>query len=58
MPPGMPVATVGVNSATNAALLAAQMLAIADGVVREKVDGQRAALRARVVADDESLNER
>ena len=37
MPPGIPVATVGVNGALNAAILAAQMLAVADASLAEKL---------------------
>jgi phosphoribosylaminoimidazole carboxylase PurE protein len=42
MPPGVPVATVGIDSAENAALLAAQILALADPKLAERLDGYRA----------------
>ena len=38
MPPGIPVATVGINAALNAAILATQMLALADEAVAAKVE--------------------
>ena len=37
MPPGIPVATVGVNGAQNAAILAAEMLALSDEVVAQRL---------------------
>jgi 5-(carboxyamino)imidazole ribonucleotide mutase len=55
MPTGMPVATVAINGAANAALLAAQILAVSDAAVRDAVEAQRRATAERVVADDESL---
>ncbi len=42
MPPGMPVATVAVNGAANAALLAVQILAVADGELAAKLAEARA----------------
>ena len=42
MPPGMPVATVAVNGAMNAALLAIQILAVTDADLRKKLDEARA----------------
>ncbi|MFI5255371.1 MAG: 5-(carboxyamino)imidazole ribonucleotide mutase [Candidatus Limnocylindrales bacterium] len=53
MPKGVPVATVGVGNATNAALLAAEMLALGD----EDLAGRLSAFRARqaeAVANDET----
>ncbi len=55
MPPGMPVATVAVDGAYNAALLAAQILAVSDREIQSKVEALRAARSARVIADDEAL---
>lgn len=57
MPKGIPVATVAVDGAANAAILAAQMLGISDASVAEKVSAQRAANRAKVIADDENLSQ-
>ena len=55
MPPGIPVATVGVDAAANAAILAAQILAVADPTIAVEVDARRKAQTARVTADDEVL---
>ena len=46
MPPGIPVATVGVNAAQNAALLAAQMLALGDPEIAQRVRAQKASLKS------------
>ncbi|MDP8904656.1 MAG: 5-(carboxyamino)imidazole ribonucleotide mutase [Chloroflexota bacterium] len=51
MPRGVPVATVGVGQAENAALLAAQMLGLSDPAVAEAVAGQRAEGRRQVAED-------
>ncbi len=42
MPSGVPVATVAVNGATNAAVLAAQILALSDESLAEKLEGAKA----------------
>ena len=57
MPGGIAVATVGIGSggATNAALLAAQILARKDPAVREKLLADRAKRRQKVVAADQEL---
>ncbi len=55
MPSGMPVATVAVDGAANAGLLAAQMLAIDDATLTVKLDGLRERRRAKIFADDESV---
>jgi 5-(carboxyamino)imidazole ribonucleotide mutase len=52
MPPGMPVATVAVNGAENAGLLAAQIAAVADASLAEKVAGERSARRQKVLESD------
>jgi 5-(carboxyamino)imidazole ribonucleotide mutase len=52
MPPGMPVATVAVNGAENAGLLAAQIAAVADASLAEKVMGERTARRQKVLESD------
>ena len=56
MPKGVPVATVGVGNATNAALLAAQILAIADPDVAARLTSHRAAL-AQAILDDPTNTE-
>jgi len=48
MPPGIPVATVGVNAAQNAAILAAQMIALSDANVAAKVAAHKAGLGAKI----------
>jgi len=55
MPAGMPVATVAIDGAVNAALLAAQILAVSDLGLARKLAERRAASAARVAADDASL---
>lgn len=55
MPSGMPVATVAIDGAANAALLAAQMLAIEDASLAEKLDALRKAQHDAVVAKDKAL---
>ena len=52
MPGGIPVATVGVGSggATNAGLLAAQILSLADPELRQRLAADRAARREKVIA--------
>jgi 5-(carboxyamino)imidazole ribonucleotide mutase len=52
MPSGIPVATVAVDGAANAALLAIQMLAITDEVLAEKLDTARRAGAEKVLAKD------
>ena len=49
MPPGIPVATVGVNGALNAAILAAQMLAVADASLAEKLAAYKEGLKDKIV---------
>lgn len=51
MPRGVPVATVGVGNAVNAALLAAAILAVADEALRERLVTYRDE-QARAIADD------
>lgn len=55
MPPGIPVATVGIGAARNAALLAVQILAIQDESLRIKVNNYRAQMVKDIEAKDEAL---
>ena len=57
MPGGIPVATVGVGSggATNAALLAAEILALGEPALREKLAADRAKRREKVLAADAEI---
>lgn len=48
MPPGVAVATVGINGAMNAAILATQIIAVADDEVRERFLKYRATLTAKI----------
>jgi 5-(carboxyamino)imidazole ribonucleotide mutase len=57
MPPGMPVATVGVDRGENAGALAVQMLAMNDDEMAAKYAEWRVAMTAKVIADDESIQE-
>lgn len=58
MPPGIPVATVGVNAARNAGILAAQILGAGDADVRDRVAAFKSALAASVERRNATLNER
>ncbi len=58
MPSGMPVATVALNGAVNAALLCIQMLAIEDAELAAKLDQKRAKDTAAVLAKDAALQEK
>ena len=58
MPTGIPVATVAVNGAANAALLAVQMLAITDGDLAAKLDAQRKANTEKIYAADKEISEK
>ena len=56
MPSGIPVATVAINGAANAAILAAKMIAITDTELRRKLVDYKEDLKEQVVAKDEKLN--
>lgn len=56
MPTGIPVATVAMNGAANAALLAAQIIAVEDTELAAKLDQKRADDSAKVLAKDAALN--
>lgn len=57
MPPGIPVATVGVNGALNAALLAVEMLALSDAAVAEKLAAYKSGLKNKIVKANADLAE-
>jgi len=57
MPAGIPVATVAIGNGANAGLLAAQILATADGALAERVAAYRAELHDQVVAKDARLQQ-
>lgn len=55
MPSGIPVATVAINGGVNAALLAAQILAVSDEALARKLEDKRASDKAAVLAKDAKL---
>ena len=55
MPSGMPVATVAIDGAANAALLAVQMLALSDAALAEKLDATRREMKAKTAEKDARL---
>ena len=57
MPSGVPVATVAIDGAENAALLAVQMLALSDESLAQKLDDMKTNMRAGVVDADAQLQQ-
>ena len=57
MPPGIPVATVGVNGAQNAAILAVQMLALSDETVAARLAAHKEGLKQKIVKANADLAE-
>ena len=57
MPPGIPTATVGVNAAQNAAILAAQIIGLSDSAVAAKVAAHKAGLGAKIEKANKDLAE-
>ena len=55
MPSGIPVATVAIDGAANAALLAAQIIAVEDQALAAKLDAIRAENAQKVLAKDEAV---
>lgn len=55
MPPGIPVATVGINGAQNAAILAVEMLALSDDTLRQKMANYKEELKKKIVKANEEL---
>jgi 5-(carboxyamino)imidazole ribonucleotide mutase len=58
MPSGIPVATVAVDGGKNAALLAAEILAVADEELADTLDARRSAEAEAVLTKDEGIMER
>ena len=58
MPTGIPVATVAINGAGNAALLAIQILAVEDKALAEKLDAQRKKGAEKVLAKNKEIAEK
>lgn len=57
MPPGIPVATVGINVAQNAALLAVQMMATGDEALYARLEAYKESLKEKVVKANRELAE-
>lgn len=57
MPPGIPVATVGINAAENAALLAVQMIATSDEELYRRLEAYKESLKEKVVKANRELAE-
>lgn len=55
MPSGIPVATVAIGGAKNAAVLAAQILAVSDDALAEKLDAQRRTMAAQIAEKETKL---
>ena len=57
MPPGIPVATVAINGAQNAAILAMQMLALADPDIMQRLVAYKAGLKNKIVKANQELSQ-
>lgn len=57
MPPGIPVATVGINGAQNAGILAAQIIAAADETLANRLAEFKNSLKNKIVKANEDLKE-
>ena len=57
MPSGIPVATVAINGAVNAALLSMQILAVEDAELAQKLDAKREADAKKVLEKDKAIQE-
>ena len=58
MPPGVPVATVALDGAENAALLAVQIISVRDPVMRAKMKDYKAGLVRKIEQKDRALQEK
>ena len=57
MPPGIPVATVAINGAQNAAILAMQMLALGDEALMQRLVAYKAGLKNKIVKANQELSQ-
>jgi 5-(carboxyamino)imidazole ribonucleotide mutase len=57
MPPGIPVATVAINGARNAGILAAQMLSLADDALHQRLLAFKKSLKEKVVKANQDLKD-
>jgi len=55
MPPGIPVATVGINGAQNAGILAAQIVAAGDEAIMKEIINYKASLKKKIVQANEEV---
>ena len=58
MPSGIPVATVAIDGAANAALLAIQILSVSDAELAAKLDRSRSQSTLKVLEKDKAINEK
>ena len=58
MPTGIPVATVAIDGAANAAMLSVQILAVSDGALAAKLESARAEGRAKVLEKNKAIEEK
>jgi len=58
MPAGIPVATVAIDGAANAALLAIQILAVNDDTLAKKLDAARVEERTKILAKNAALEQK
>ena len=57
MPPGIPVATVGINASLKGAILAMQMLALSDAAVAERFEAYKKGLAQKIAKANEQLSD-
>lgn len=57
MPPGIPVATVAINGAQNAAILATQILALSDEALMQRLVAYKSSLKQKIVKANEELSQ-
>ena len=57
MPPGIPIATVGVNAAQNAAILAVEMLALSDEAIAQRLAAYKGSLKSKIEKANQDLAE-
>ena len=55
MPPGIPVATVGINAAQNAAILAVQIMAAGDSALQNKLATYKDNLKMKIVEANQDM---
>lgn len=58
MPSGIPVATVAIGGGANAALLAAEILALSDSALADKLDAKRESDKLKVLEKDKNIEEK